>query len=709
MNHLSIRWKMSLISALVLTLVVTIMAVVSIRSSYTTQQQVNQQALDILTIKAENTIKLASQNQALNVNKVFDSVINHTEMIVRQSQAFQKQFTENKINASTLRENLVILLHDSTRDFTDYLGIYIGYEPNQLDNEDANFANASDYGSNSSGRFGTYWARTPEGEIVSELLTEEDLLDTSIASNGAYENSWYSCSIMKKSQCILQPYFDTINDHEILMTSVTLPIMSNNKAIGMVGIDMSLTSLNNFINQVDNEFANGAGRVILIDEKNKIVADDSQSDHVGKSFSSLYPELAQHLGSKRDFSPIWGESNLSIGTAIPLNQNQTWTLVLEIPSSYVLADITKLAETSERLMRDGGQTFIFISIAVVVTLGLGSSLFIGSRIATPLQQLAQRFTEIASGDGDLTQRVNSKRKDELGRLGSGFDQFLTRLQSTISELAIGISDTQKAALQAAELSQNSHKGVVRQNEEVDHVASASAELSAMAQQVTDNANEASSAADTAQDRAENGKKVVATTGESISELAEQISDTVPIVDQLAKDSESIGSILEVIQGIAEQTNLLALNAAIEAARAGENGRGFAVVADEVRTLASRTQDSVEQIRTVISTLQQGTTKVVTAIQQGNSKAIQVQDIAQQAEQALDEILQEMNHIQQKNSQIKTASDEQHQIALKLNDTITKIRSISQELTNDAQVSLDMSDNLTTLSQQQKALIEGFKV
>lgn len=709
MNHLSIRWKVSLISALVLTLVVTIMAVVSIRSSYTTQLQVNQQALDILTTRAENTIKLASQNQALNVNKVFNSVVSHTEMIVRQSQTFRKQFTENKIDANTLRENLVTLLYDSTKDFTDYLGIYIGYEPDQLDNEDTSFIDSSDYGSNSAGRFGTYWARTPDGEIVSEILTEEDLLDTSVASNGAYENSWYSCSILKNSECILQPYFDTINDQEILMTSVTLPIMSNNKAIGTVGIDIALTALNNFINQVDNEFANGTGRVILVDEKNKIVADDSKKDQVGQSFASFYPELAQNLGMKRSFPPIWGDSNLSIGTAIPLNNHQTWTLVLEIPSSYVLSDIAKLKETSDRLMKDNGQSFILISIAVVVTLGLGSSLFIGARIATPLQQLATRFTEIASGDGDLTQRVNSKRKDELGHLGSGFDQFLTRLQETIKKLTIGVNDTQKAAQQAAELSQNSHKGIMRQNEEVDFVANASTELSVIAQQVSDNANEAINAADTAQNRAQNGKEVVATTGASISELATQISNTVPIVDKLAKDSENIGSILEVIQNIAEQTNLLALNAAIEAARAGENGRGFAVVADEVRTLASRTQASVEQIRLVITTLQQGTNEVVNAIQHGNTKAIQVQEIAQQAEKALDEILQEMNHIQQKNGQIKHASDEQHQIALKLDNTINQIRSISQELTNDAQISLDMSDNLTSLSQQQKALIEGFKV
>lgn len=704
----SIRLKISLITGCVLLLVAAIMAFVSIRSSFTTQQQVSNEALTILTSKAEQTLSLAAKNQASKVHEVFNSANVDAQIILHQIYSLRDQFSENDIDSDTLRENLVTLLEKHTMRLDSYLGIYVGFEPNKLDGEDKFFIDYSDYGSNESGRFGVYYAHD-NNEVVSEILIEKDLLDTELDANGHPENNWYSCSITYSNSCILQPYLDTIAGKELLMTSVTLPILDNNKAVGMVGIDIQLDQISSFIEQVDNYFAQGQGSAILINEDGYIIADDSGLQNINVRFDSRYPQLAQHLNNRSSFEPTWGEESLSIGSEIVLNSHQTWTLVLDIPKSYVLADVQKLDSISDTLMRDSGRTFILTSIAIVAFFGLTSSWFIGVRIAAPLQNLARRFQEIASGDGDLTQRIENTRKDELGAVADGFNLFLERLQATIAQLVTHVNDADNMAQKTQHLSHNSHGGIVKQSNEVDSVATASSHLSSMAQQVATYANDASVAVDVTQESAESGKKIVEETGQAISQLALQISESVPIANQLAKDSDNIGSILQVIQQIAEQTNLLALNAAIEAARAGEGGRGFAVVADEVRVLASRTQESIVQIQQVITTLQSGTHKVVSAIQSGNDKATQVHQVSQQAEEALEAILREVEQIRSMNSQITDSSLEQRDIALQLDNSIQRIREISTQLTSDAESSSKMSQDMSELSKQQQQLIGNFKV
>ncbi|MGW7774634.1 methyl-accepting chemotaxis protein [Pseudomonas machongensis] len=247
-----------------------------------------------------------------------------------------------------------------------------------------------------------------------------------------------------------------------------------------------------------------------------------------------------------------------------------------------------------------------------------------------------------------------------------------------------------------------------QHREIEQVATAANEMSATAQDVAHNASQAAEAARGADQASQEGLQLIASTRQTIANLAAGMDAAMDEARSLAGRSEQIGSVLEVIRAIAEQTNLLALNAAIEAARAGEAGRGFAVVADEVRNLAQRTQVSVEEIRVVIEGLQQGTRDVVDAMQAGQRQA---QDNAQRMDQALpalQRIGEAVAVISDMNLQIASAAEEQSAVAEEVNRNVAGIRDVTESLSGQAEESARISQALNRLANQQQALMEQFR-
>ncbi|WP_442962891.1 methyl-accepting chemotaxis protein [Pseudomonas sp. AM8] len=245
--------------------------------------------------------------------------------------------------------------------------------------------------------------------------------------------------------------------------------------------------------------------------------------------------------------------------------------------------------------------------------------------------------------------------------------------------------------------------------EIDQVATAVHEMTATAQDVARNATQAAQAASHADQAASQGMRVVHDTSTAIGALAEEIRKAVDVVQTLAKDSEHINIILIVIRGIAEQTNLLALNAAIEAARAGEQGRGFAVVADEVRNLAQKTQKATEEIQTMIQQLQQGTRDVVRVMEDSQNCTNQSVQHAAKAAEALVTITQAVSVINDMNTQIASAAEEQSAVAEDINRNVINIGKVANEVAEGADESTSASAELTKLAEQQRHLINQFKV
>ncbi|WP_390897880.1 methyl-accepting chemotaxis protein [Pseudomonas citri] len=245
--------------------------------------------------------------------------------------------------------------------------------------------------------------------------------------------------------------------------------------------------------------------------------------------------------------------------------------------------------------------------------------------------------------------------------------------------------------------------------EIDQVATASQEMSATAHDVANSAAQAAQAARGAEQATSDGLAVIQQTTQLIDGLAKDMSLAVREVEGLAASSGKIGSVLEVIRAIAEQTNLLALNAAIEAARAGDAGRGFAVVADEVRGLAKRTQDSVEEVRQVIETLQRGTNEVVNAMSNSHQQAQGSAGQVVQAVTALQRISGAVSIINDMNLQIASAAEEQSAVAEEVNRNVASIRDVTESLSDQSKKSAQISQSLNHLANHQQQLMAQFKV
>ena len=283
------------------------------------------------------------------------------------------------------------------------------------------------------------------------------------------------------------------------------------------------------------------------------------------------------------------------------------------------------------------------------------------------------------------------------------------MQEVIRQVTSSTSQLSAAAEEMSMITAETRTGVQRQQSETALVATAVNEMSSTVHEVANSAGTAASAASQADSQSEQGKQVVSSTVSSIRTLASEVETAANVIAQLEKDSESIGSVLEVIRGIAEQTNLLALNAAIEAARAGEQGRGFAVVADEVRSLASRTQESTQEIQEMIERLQKGSRDAVKAMQSGQEQAHSTVEQASQAETSLGEISSAVAQINEMNAHIAEASRQQGEVVEEINKNIINITQVADDSANGADQLSTASQEMASLAVDLETQVSHFKI
>lgn len=353
-------------------------------------------------------------------------------------------------------------------------------------------------------------------------------------------------------------------------------------------------------------------------------------------------------------------------------------------------------------------TRLLIALIIISLLLLLVSFIIAKSIITPLNRTAEAFADLVQGEGDLTQRLPIKGKDEIAKLSQSFNDFIHKVQNIIKEIQDSAKAVKHSSINLSSLSQKSLTSSEQQNAETAQIATASTEMVSTINEIAESATKAANLAEGANKEAQASKKVVTESLQSVQDLSEEINGANTVIDELNNECSSIDSVLSVIKGIAEQTNLLALNAAIEAARAGEQGRGFAVVADEVRTLAGRTQVATLEINDIIAKLQTKANEAVIAISNSGNIANEAVIQANKTCQSLDSISDAIMDISDANHHIATAAEEQSCVTREIDERVIAIAGLSDESTQLSSQISSGSDDVSELGVQLRELVKTFK-
>jgi len=348
---------------------------------------------------------------------------------------------------------------------------------------------------------------------------------------------------------------------------------------------------------------------------------------------------------------------------------------------------------------------VFLS-AIILSILVG--IIISRSVVGALTELNSVMLNVDK-NSDLTLRVNVAGSDEIAQMGLAFNEMLQRFSNLISNIRSSSHQLNMSSSEMMERSELSTKEIKQQLLEIDRMAEAKDKLNDSAKGVTLHANDASEATHKADGQAGDGSRLVTGATDSINILVRELEATTKIIHELEEDSNTIGSVLDVIRSIAEQTNLLALNAAIEAARAGEYGRGFAVVADEVRNLASRTQESTEEVQVMIERLQQGSSSAVSAVAKGGEQAQKSAELANKATLSIGEISKAVTHISKMSNQIALTAKEQDGIVDEISQQIESVSSISNRTSEDVQKTAESSIQLASLATELEREVNEFKV
>jgi len=441
-------------------------------------------------------------------------------------------------------------------------------------------------------------------------------------------------------------------------------------------------------------------------------------------YSDLYT-FEQEEGAEIISNNFW-EYSEDIHTLIKLSESERRRIDLYLLNKEILPLLSTIQNLIDRLVSeqagimkkssqqllqevDQGLSLQFTLAAVGIVLGILVALIIIRIVTVPLNMTMRALQEVAQGDGDLTRRINVKSKDELGMLADAFNQFSIKLQGIVSEISLCSNQLTESSDQMNHAAMDNQITSSTQNSQIDQISSA---IESMQQQLSTVAESTEQAADLAEQvnkDSQNGRNIVESSLRSSNQLADNVEQAAGVINQLETDVISISGVLDVIRDIAEQTNLLALNAAIEAARAGEHGRGFAVVADEVRTLASRTQEATEEIKTTISHLQSGSENAVKAMNNGKEMAEQGVEQSQQADHSLAQINQATDGMLNMNREIANASDQQRIAVDQVGQNVIAINKMASQNVKGSNVIAQSGKNVNQLAEQLHGLVGQFKI
>ncbi|WP_018916851.1 methyl-accepting chemotaxis protein [Vreelandella zhanjiangensis] len=673
MNFKSVRTLIATLVGGCILLVIAALVIYSVIANARSQSLVRSETQTLLESNIEARLTAIASGQAEEIKGQLEHALTLATNLAHTNAMLGQQDADGRPLMSLSRREVSMLVRQTVVNNPDLLDAFIGWEPDAF-GSDARFTDREDQGYSPDGRFMPWWYRTNSGSIE-VLALGSDIENQERDADGIRRGEYYLCTKETQRSCIVDPHLYDYNGETLLVTSFNAPIIVDGEFRGSAGVDLSVEFIQGLLEEANETLYDGVGEMALVAAHGALAAYTGAPELMGKRVENvLDPELqasiaqAQQGESVHKLDTEQGMTELYWPFAID-ESGQPWVLMIRLPESAVMAGLYGLQDQLSEQSKASMWGMILMGL-LIAGLGLLASWLLGTSISRPLKNLADRMRDIASGDGDLTQRLPVRGRNESAELAIQFNAFAVKIHDVLVDVRASSESVHHAASEITQGGQDLSRRTDQAAASLQQTSTAMEEISSTVGHTTSASQEASGLAQTASQLA------TRTNG-----AFEQVVIT---MDDIRTNATEIQSIVSVIDSIAFQTNLLALNASVEAARAGEHGRGFAVVADEVRKLAGRSSDAAADIRQRINA--------------SSGKVESGTQLVHDAGSAMHELSESVTRVTQMLGDISTAAREQ-------NDGISQVSIAVSDLDQMTQQNAALVEESTTAAEQLKEQAE----